>query len=231
MPNAEFDGQTDHVDLAEAIAILRAVVGALLLGLPRNAPPSFAGNLSVYDKELAKSDAKPFLGVLVRMEKSISRGFHAEPEMFDASVTTNFESYFAEHVKFLEHHRRNEEREAAIANVRIDEAAATGSALTNPVDSVLKAAEQLADDNLVTQRFIEALEEQKRIIDEVAMYQTSGSGSPGEPTLKARAILQNVGFYERTLAVVSDVVTITVGLGLFIAAVREAVAALMKFFI
>ena len=231
MPNAEFDGQTDHVDLAEAIAILRGVVEALLLGLPGNAPPSFAGNLSVYDKELAKSDAKPFIGVLVRMEKSISRGFHAEPDMFDALVTANFESYFAEHIEFLAHHCRDAEREAAITNVRIDEAAATGSALTNPVDNVLKAAEQLADDNLVTQRFIEALEEQKRIIDEVAMYQTSGSGTAGEPTLKTRAIFQSIGFYERILAVVSGVVTITTGLGLFITAVREAVAALIKFFI
>ncbi len=229
--NTAFDGQTDASNLDEAIAVLRAVVGALLGGLPGNAPRSFVANLTIYDGELAKRDAKPFLGVLVRMEKSVSAGFYADPEMFDVSVTTNFESYFDAHLAFMTHYRRNEEREAKIAQFTINDAAASGVALTDPVDEVVKEVDALAEQGLVTDGFAQAMKEQKAINDEVALYTSSAPAISGEPTIKARHILQTVGFYERALAVASNASTVAKPLVAFIKILKEAIEALLKFFV
>ena len=228
--NTTFDGQSDTANLDEAIAVLRAVVGALLGGLPGNAPRSFAANLTIYDGELAKRDAKPFLGVLVRMEKSVSAGFHADPEMFDAGVTTNFESYFDAHLAFLTHYRRNEEREAKIAQFSIDDAAASGVALTGPVDEVVKEVDALAEQGLVTDGFVQAIKEQQAINYEVALYTSPASAKSGEPTVKERHILQTVGFYERTLAIAANTIAVTTQFAAFIIVLKTAIEALLKFF-
>ena len=229
--NTTFDGQTDTANLDEAIAILRAVVAALLGGLPGNAPRSFAANLTIYDSELAKRDAKPFLGVLVRMEKSVSAGFHADPEMFDASVTTNFESYFDAHLEFMTHYRRNEERETKIAQFKIDDAAASGTALTGPVDEVVKEIVALAEQGLVTDGYAQAVKEQQDINTQIALYSSSLPTTNGEPTAKERHILQTVGFYERTLAIASNAITVAKPLIAFIKILKEAIEALLKFFV
>jgi hypothetical protein len=229
--NTAFDGQTDTVNLDEAIAILRAVVAALLGGLPGNAPRSFAANLTIYDGELAKRDAKPFLGVLVRMEKSVSAGFHAEPELFDAGVATNFESYFDAHQEFMTHYRRNEEREAKIAQFKIDDAVASGIALTGPVDEVAKEVAALAEQGLVTEGYAQAVKEQQEINTQIALYSSSLPTPSGEPTAKERHILQTVGFYERSLAVATNIVSVSTQFAAFIIVLREAIAALLKFFV
>jgi hypothetical protein len=229
--NATFDGQTDTTNLDEAIAVLRAVVAALLGGLPGNAPRSFAANLTIYDAELAKRDAKPFLGVLVRMEKSVSAGFHAEPELFDVGVATNFESYFDAHQDFMTHYRRNEEREAKIAQFTVDDAAASGIALTDPVDEVAKEVEALAEQGLVTDSYVQAVKEQQEINNQIALYSSSPPTISGEPTGKERHILQIVGFFERTLAVTTNIVSVTTQFAAFIIVLKAAIEALLKFFV
>jgi TIR domain len=229
--NAEFDGQTDTVNLGEPTAVLRAVVGALLGGLPGNAPRSFAANLTIYDSELAKRDAKPFLGVLVRMEKSVNAGFHADPEMFDTIVATNFISFFEAHLAFLTHYRRNEEREAKIAQFKIDDAAASGTALTGPVDEVAKEVAALAEQGLVTEGYAQAVKDQQEINTQIALYSSSLPTPSGEPSAKERHILQTVGFYERSLAIASNAITVAKPLFAFIKILKEAIEALLKFFV
>ena len=165
------------------------------------------------------------------MEKSVSAGFHADPEMFDVGVTTNFESYFEAHLAFMTHYSRNEEREAKIAQFKIDDAAASGTALTGPVDDVVKEVDALAEQGLVTDGFVQAIKEQKAINDDIALYTSSVPTISGGPTVKERHILQTVGFYERTLAIASNAVTVAKPLIAFIKILKEAIEALLKFFI
>ncbi len=79
--------------------------------------------------------------------------------------------------------------------------------------------------------FVQAMKEQKAINDEVALYTSSAPAISGEPTVKERHILQTVGFYERALAVVNNVVSATAQFGAFVKVVKQAIAELLKFFV
>ena len=227
VPNAILDAQSDTFDLAEAVAVLRALVGTLRKCLTGNSPPVFASSLARYDEELEQRGAKPFIGVLTRMEEGVEAQFNADPEAFDDGVITHFKNYFAEHYKFMTHYQHHLDREKVIAELKIDERAATGKALTSAFDAAAVKAEELFNQGLVTDGYRDEMLSQQANLKALEYSQ----GTAGGGRAKLLQIVQSVGFLQQTLIASATIVATGAAFPQFIEAVEMAIAALSKLFV
>lgn len=224
VPNGILDVQSDAFDLGEAIAVLRALVGTLRKCLTGNSSPVFASSLACYDEELEQRGAKPFIGVLVRMEEGVETQFKADPEAFDNGVKIHFRNFFAEHRKFMKHYRHHLEREKVIDGLAIDERAASGKALTSAFEAAALKAEELFAQGLATDGYrSEILAQQANL---KALEYSQGSGRA-----KLLQIVQSVGFLKKSRIAAAALVSTVVVLSDFITVVEAAIAALSKFFV
>jgi hypothetical protein len=227
IPNAVLDAQSDTFDLAEAIAVLRALVGTLRKCLTGNSSPVFASSLARYDEELERRGAKPFIGVLARMEEGVEAQFNADPEAFDDGVITHFKNYFAEHHKFMTHYQHHLEREKVIAELTIDERAASGKALTSAFDAAAVKAEEMFNQGLITDVYRDEMLSQQANLK--ALEYSQGTAASGRA--KLLQIVQSVGFLQQTLIASATIVATGAAFPEFIAVVKAAIAALSKFFV
>ncbi len=227
VPNAILDAQSDAFDLAEAVAVLRALVGTLRKCLTGNSSPVFALSLARYDEELEQRGAKPFIGVLTRMEEGVEAQFNADPEAFDDGVITHFKNYFAEHYKFMTHYQHHLDREKVIAELKIDDRAASGKALTSAFDAAAVKAEELFNQGLVTDGYRDEMLSQQANLKALEYSQ----GTSGSRRAKLLQIVQSVGFLQQTLIASATIVATGAAFPQFIEAVEMAIAALSKFFV
>jgi hypothetical protein len=227
IPNAILDAQSDAFDLAEAIAALRALVGTLGKCLTGNSSPVFVSSLACYDAELEQRGAKPFIGVLARMEEGVEAQFNADPEAFDDGVITHFKNYFAEHHKFMTHYQHHLDREKVIAELKIDDRAASGKALTSAFDAAAVKAEELFNQGLVTDGYRDEMISQQANLKALEYSQ----GTSGSRRAKLLQIVQSVGFLQQTLIASATIVATGAAFPQFIAFVETAIAALSKFFV
>jgi uncharacterized protein len=229
-PNYIFDRPKFDVDLPIIPALLRQIVSTIIASLPSNTRISLRSSLTTYSQELLIRGTQPILGILIAMEDAISAGYDEDIELWDDATASLFENYFDWHDKFITHFPLNAEREVILANISIDEIAASGSALTAPIDKVTAASKLLHEEGLATDEFDRFMTANRELNNDIASLPVSVDNQ-NETTQKSRHIFMTVATYERIVAATAGVATIALtqtGQAL-IEAIKNAITKLMAF--
>jgi hypothetical protein len=246
VPNTIFDKPQYSDSLADLPSVLMAYTSTIISSLPTNCEPLVRNCFKSFHDELLVRGNRPILNILKGMATSLQAELYIsadeatspdhwqmrDPREWGPGMGAMFAHFFKTYLDLINHFPLDKEREDLIANTPIDEVAASGAALTAPVDAVadeiVKAGERGdATDNFV--RIIEAMRLYNRDIAQLP--------PPSQPvsavTPKHRHVLMTLGFYISTISVLgsaASLYSLPVGtFGSLIDALQKAIDALMRF--
>ena len=242
-PNRRFDEPRYSGDLAELPSIQLAAATALRDCLPRNARGIVGRCLDGYRDELIVRGNRPIVNILKAMGSAIraevfdESAFESpdEPERWvmrdarewDAGTGELFRSFFRFHLVLLAHFPLDPEREALIAATPIDEAAATGAALTDPVDAVADLILALADKGFATDNIVRIVEAHRLHNRDIAQL-PAAEAATGEITPRRRHVLTTLGFYLQTYSVLGSTASLAPYAGQLLDALQAAAQGLLR---
>jgi hypothetical protein len=242
-PNRRFDEPRYSGDLAELPSIQIATISAVLDCLPPNAAAVVKRCLAGYRDELIVRGNRPIVNILKAMGSAIraeifdDSAFDSpdEPEQWvmrdarewDAGTGDLFRSFFRFHLVLLAHFPLDPEREALIAATPIDEAAAMGPALTEPVDAVADLILALADKGFATDNIVRIIEAHRLHNRDIAQLPPAEAAA-GEVTPKRRHVLATLGFYLQTYSVLGSTASLAPYAGQLLDALQAAAQGLLR---
>lgn len=222
-------------DLANLPEMQRAIAYTIRGSLPANAPKIVSGIFGTYRDHLAQRGTQPIVGLLQQLGDALRAEYDSEEfEYWGDGVASLFQSFFANHELLITHFPFSEEREQVFSETDVDEDAASGSALSEPLDDVREASEELSNEDHTTPEFDKTLDTLAQIGRDMASLPTRAPTSddpPNKITPKKRYILGAIGFLVTLYGVVGSTASIaTTSAGAaFLGVVAEAIEQLMKF--
>lgn len=234
-PNERVDRPYVDAALVELPYNLRSLIRALLVALPPNTPPVMRICLNEYDSQLIARGAQPYMRILRDHASAIAKECGADPDfMHSPGVADLVRSFLKRHEEFSTHFPL--EAENIYAEIAVDEMAATGSALTQPIAEVAEKVQDARDANLVSEnagRFV--LNAEQFAKDIAPLPPDMAAMEPGSRTisLKKRYVLGTFAFMVAAynfLGSTASILSTPQGLALY-EALREAIRAFMEFII
>ncbi|SFJ81481.1 TIR domain-containing protein [Bosea sp. OK403] len=232
-PNAIFDRAVVTSDLATLPKRQQILCQAIIQYAPANTPAMFKGCFKIYGKHLGQPIAAIVPGMLDDQWKTASAYLVGREAIeFDAGLTKTLELFAQNHSEIITHFPLREERERLLAETPIDEQAAVGEALTDPIESVRQAVEAAAEADQVTSAVVDHVGDLADRAEALAPPVAPVSNEPASTiSPRRRLVLTSLGFFERLYAAIgstASVLSTETGRSLFNAA-REAADALMRF--
>lgn len=246
-PNQPFDVPTVADDLSTLPIRQRNIIKGILRDLPANAPRHLKDFLRSYDDELKARGAQPILGLLKDGADIIAAAVgapRAADEWLEPGIRKAFDRFGENHILFVEHFPLDAEREAVYARTLLDEGGATGKKLVEPFEGVARAVREAHKVGAATDDFLMAVDkmtELARVLstqpppppsdlkrsapDEIKV---SSEDRIQPVSVKKRAILGSLGFFERTYNLAGSTVTIA-GYAGIAEALRPAIEMLSRF--
>jgi hypothetical protein len=237
-----------RIDIAPNIVFDRAVLTSTLIGLPKrqrvlcqqiiqfapgNTPPMFTGSFKIYERHLRGGVDRISPGLL-EGQWQVASAYLVGPEAiaFDVGLTKALEIFAQNHSEIVTHFPMREDRERLLSETPIDEQAAAGGALTDPIESVRQAVEAAAEADQVTPALVEHVGDLANRAEALAPPPAPAANEPSAiVSPRRRLVLTSLGFFERLYAAVgstASVLSTETGRALYNAA-REAADALMRF--
>lgn len=242
-PNQCFDAPRYSDDLAALPSVLLANAGALRDSLPPNAGAVIGRCLDAYQDELRVRGNRPILSILKSMASAIRAEVFVPPvaaleeqpsewvlrdtREWGAGTADLFRSFFQFHLDLITHFPLDPEREALFEATPIDEVAASGPALTEPVDAVAAMIRDLADKGFATENIVRIIEAHRLFTRDVAQLPPSPAGETVSP--KRRHVLSSAGFYLSAYSVLGSTASIAPFAPAVMEALRSAAAAMFSF--
>jgi hypothetical protein len=216
-PNSVFDKPQYGNHLADLPSELLAYTEVILKSLPSNCQPVVRNCFTGFRDEMLVRGNRPILNIVKAMAASLTAELYGEPDPsaspddwqlkdpreWGAGMDSMFASFFKSYHDLIHHFPMDAEREEFIANTPIDEVAASGAALTQPVDAVAELIKNLGKQGFATENIV-------RIIEAHQLYNRDVSQlpAPDQPTdaitPKRRHVLGTAGFYLQTYSVIGS---------------------------
>jgi hypothetical protein len=220
-PNTVFDKPQYSDNLANLPSELLAFTEVILNSLPRNCQPVVRNCFTGFRDEMLVRGNRPILNIVKAMAASLTAELYGapdpttspdewhlkDPREWGAGIDSMFASFFKAYHDLIHHFPMDVEREEFIANTPIDEFAASGAALTQPVDAVAAMIVDLGKQGFATENIV-------RIIEAHQLYNRDVSQlpAPDQPTdaitPKRRHVLATAGFYLHTYSVIGSTASI-----------------------
>jgi hypothetical protein len=231
-PNATFDRPFVDADLPELPSIQRGLADTIRKSLPRNTPPVVGAALESYADHLLERGTQPIVRYLDDLAAAV-RAEHDAPEAVDwgKGLATLFQRFFANDALLRTHFPlRGEE---VFAELPIDEDMATGDALTEPINNVAAALQEVVAADKATPAIEKAVSNSAAFARDLASLPPAQE--PPDPaakrvTVKRRYVLGTIGFLATIYTLIgttASIYGIPQGAALF-QAVGEAIEKLMS---
>jgi hypothetical protein len=245
-PNTQFDQPTYSGDLADLPSAMRSFIKVLLKSLGENASAFMRSSLEGYHEELELRGTQPIVGTLKGLAQAISREIWTSQslvasddpddwEMRDerewgAGMGDLFRTFAKYSADLINHFPLDEEREELLRATPIDEMAASGDALTEPIALVTGLVRDLHAQGMATDNIL-------RIIDAHAQYNRDIASLPPPPanlpddyvTAKRRHVLMTAGFYLHLYSVLGSTASLAPAYSAMGTFVWNAAQALLAF--
>lgn len=197
-----------------------------------NTPAMFRGCFKNYREHVSEPIHQIFPGVLDDQWKmACAYLVGSEAIDFDGGLKEALALFSQNHSELITHFPLREDRERLLLETMVDEEAAVGEALTDPIESVKHALEAAADQDQATSAVVAHVMDLAERADALAPPITT---VPNERTTvisaRRRLVLTSLGFFERLYAAVgstASVLSTETGRSLYNAA-RDAVDGLMR---
>ncbi len=220
-PNTVFDQPQYSDNLAELPSELLAFTGVILNSLPRNCEAVVRHCFAAFRDELMARGNRPIVNVLKAMAASLIAELYGaeqsefapdlrelkDPREWGDGMAAMFAQFFRGYHDLIHHFPLDPEREALIAATPIDEAAASGAALTEPVDAVAALILELGKQGFATDNIVRIIEAHQLYNRDVSQLPTPGQASQ-TVTPKRRHVLSTAGFYLHTYSVLGSTASI-----------------------
>lgn len=232
-PNATFDRVVVAPDLITLPMRQRTLCQTIVRHAPANTPPIFKGCFKIYGRHLnqAVSDIVP--GVLDDQWQTAHAYLVGDEAIaLDAGLTKTLAIFAQNHAEIVAHFPLREDRERLLSETPIDEQAASGEALTAPIENVQQAAQAAAEAGQVTPALAEHVGDLANRAEALAPPPSPAANEPSTTiTPRRRLVLTSLGFFERLWAVIGSTASIlsTESGRMLYNAAREAADALMRF--
>jgi hypothetical protein len=208
VPNTIFDKPQYSDTLADLPSELMAYTSTIISSLPTNCEPLVRNCFKSFNDELLVRGNRPILNILKGMAASLQAELYIsadentspdhwqirDPREWGPGMGAMFAHFFKGYLDLINHFPLDKEREDLIANTPIDAVAASGAALTAPVDAVADEVAKLGAQGAATDNFV-------RIIEALRLYnrdlaQLPQSSLPSKKvTPKWRHVLMVTGFF------------------------------------
>lgn len=243
-PNQRFDAPRYSGDLAELPSVLLANAAVLRASLPDNADAVIGRCLDAYREELQVRGNRPILSILKAMTSAIRAEVFVPPvgeleerpekwtlrdsREWGLGTADLFKSFFQYHLDLIRHFPLDPEREALFEATAIDEVAASGPALTEPVDAVAALIRDLADKGFATENIVRIIEAHQIYARDIAQLPLSeDSGDLVSP--KRRHVLSSAGFYLSAYTVLGSTASLAPFAPALMEGLRSAAATMLSF--
>ena len=195
-PNATFDRPFVDADLPELPSIQRGLADTIRKSLPRNTPPVVGAALESYAEHLLERGTQPIVRYLDDLAAAL-RAEHDAPEAVDwgKGLATLFQRFFANDALLRTHFPLNGEE--TFAELPIDEDNATGDALTEPINNVVAALQEVVAANKATPAIAKAVTNSAAFARDLASLppaQIPPDPNSKRVTVKRRYVLGTIGF-------------------------------------
>jgi hypothetical protein len=242
-PNATFDKPQYSDELANLPSELLAFTEVILTSLPRNCQPVVRNCFTGFRDEMLVRGNRPILNIVKAMAASLVAELYGTPDTlvspdewqlkdpreWGAGMDSMFASFFKSYHDLIHHFPLDSEREALIAATPIDEVAASGTALTEPVDAVAAMIIELGKQGFATDNIVRIIEAHQIYNRDVAQLPTPEQPS-GAVTPKRRHVLTTAGFYLHTYSALGTTVGLwSVAPAAAQATLKAAIDALLAF--
>lgn len=210
-PNASYDVPLVDNDLPTLPIRQRSIIGAILAGMPRNAPKYVRYCLESYDDELKARGVQPIVGLLKDMAAIIEADVlspSASAEWLDDGLSRAFNLFADNHDLFIQYFPLDREREELYSRTFVDESLATGPSLSKPFTTVAEAVREAGREGLTTDDFVTIVDKMTEFAKVVATqpsqtevgqidHESAGKDSWRRVSSKKRVLLSGLGFLER----------------------------------
>ena len=245
-PNSKFDKPVYSDDLADLPSQLLAITNVILNSLPRNCEPVVKNCFGGFRDELLVRGNRPILNIVKAMAASLIAELYGAPDSaaspdtwtlkdpreWGAGMDSMFASFFKGYHDLIHHFPMDSDREALIAATPIDEVAASGAALTEPINAVAEMIVELGKQGFATDNIVRIIEAHQLYTRDVAQLPSPDKAS-NVVTPKRRHVLGTLGFYLNSLSVVGSTASIySLPAGTFAALadkLKDAIDALLSF--
>ena len=216
-PNTVFDKPQYSDNLADLPSELLAYTNTILNSLPTNCASIVRNCFTGFRDELLVRGNQPIVNILKAMATSLTAELYIEspadtpphewqlkdPREWGAGMDSIFGHFFKGYHDLIYHFPLDAEREALIATTSVDEIAASGSALTEPVDAVAALIIELGKQGFATDNIVRIVEAHQLYNRDVAQLPTPSQPSAAI-TPKRRHVLQTTGFYLHTYSILAS---------------------------
>jgi hypothetical protein len=243
-PNTVFDKPQYSDNLADLPSELLAFTDVILNSLPRNCQPVVRHCFSGFRDEMLVRGNRPILNIVKAMAASLMAQLYGAPDLalspdqwelkspleWDAGMDSMFASFFKGYHDLIHHFPLDIDREEFIATTPIDELAASGTALTGPVDAVAAMIVDLGKQGFATENIVRIIEAHQLYNRDVAQLPTPNQPSDAI-TPKRRHVLGTAGFYLHTYSVLGSTASLASwpAFQALLPKLKDAIDALMGF--
>jgi hypothetical protein len=232
-PNPTFDRVVSASSLPDLPARQRVLCRQIIQHVPGNTPPMFTACFKVYGRHLTHAVSEIVPGVLDDQWQTASAYLVGdEAIVLDAGLTKTLAIFAQNHAEIVAHFPLREDRERLLSETPIDEQAASGEALTDPIGIVQQAVEAAAEAGQVTPALVEHVGDLANRAEALAPPPPPAANEPSTTiTPRRRLVLTSLGFFERLWSVIGSTASIlsTESGRMLYNAAREAADALMRF--
>lgn len=213
-PNTTFDKPQYSDNLAELPSELLAYTNTILNSLPTNCSAIVRNCFTGFRDEMLVRGNRPILNILKAMAASLTVELYGnppadtspdewqlrDPREWGDGFHSMFGHFFKGYHDLIHHFPLDTEREDFIAATPIDEMAASGEALTGPVDAVAALILELGKQGFATDNIVRIIEAHQIYNRDIAQLPSPGADS-NVVTPKRRHVLATAGFYLNTYSV------------------------------
>ncbi|MEZ5692396.1 MAG: hypothetical protein R3D99_00810 [Altererythrobacter sp.] len=250
-PNPQFDQPRFSGDLADLPSELRSFVRVLSGSLGENASRFMRSSLAEYENEMLVRGNRPILGTLKGLASAIAREVWTTESLagsddpdewamrdereWGPGTADMFRTFFHYHRDLITHFPLDEEREELLRKTPINEIAASGDALTDPVELVTGLIRDLHGQGMATDDILKIVEAHEQYNANIATLPPPDLDLPSDyVTPKRRHVLMTAGFYLHLYSVLGS----TASLASVVAAnpalatqIQAAAEALLRFIV
>ncbi len=231
-PNATFDRPFVDAGLPELPSIQRGLANAIRKSLPRNAPAVVGAFLESYSEHLLERGTQPIVRYLDDLAAVLRAELEAaDADTWDKGVAEAFKRFFANDALLRTHFPLKGEE--TFAELPIDEDSATGDALTEPINNVAAALQEVVAADKATPAIAKAVNNSAVFARDLASLppaQIPPDPNSKRVTVKRRYVLGTIGFLVTIYTLIgttASIYGIPEGAALF-KAVAEAIEKLMS---
>jgi hypothetical protein len=243
-PNTVFDKPQYSDNLADLPSELLAFTDVILKSLPRNCQPVVRNCFNGFRDEMLVRGNRPILNIVKAMAASLTAELYVAPDLsaspdqwqlkdpreWGAGMDSMFASFFKGYHDLIHHFPLDVEREVFIAATPIDELAASGIALTEPIDAVAELIKDLGKQGFATENIVRIIEAHQLYNRDVSQLPTPDQPSDAISP-KRRHVLGTAGFYLHTYSVLGSTASLASwpAFQALLPKLKDAIDALMAF--